>query len=256
MKILFVGEIVARPGRKVVSEVLPKILETEKPDLVIANAENLAHGRGATTGTIEEMQSLGIDFFTGGDHLFWHKGFEDEISSLPLLRPLNMSEETAGAGFQIVEKGSFRVLVINAMSQPFINETLKNPYLAVEEVVESHLEQKLDAIIVDFHAEFTSDKHTMGFFLDGKVTAVVGTHTHVPTADPRILPEGTMYVTDVGMCGNIDSVLGVKKEIIIDRAVYDQRQKFEWEIKGRRAFRSVLIDTEKPEIRRLDVSVT
>lgn len=258
MKILFVGEIVARPGRSVVKEVLPEVLKAEKPDLVIANAENLAHGRGATTGTIQEMQEAGVDFFTGGDHLFWYKGFEKEISSLPVIRPANIKDDVPGDGYKVLETKVGKVLIINVMNinnHKYSQENLANPYLKVEEILQETADQDIAASLIDFHADYTSDKHVMGFFFDGKVDVVLGTHSHVPTCDNRVFPKGTMFVTDVGMCGNIDSVLGVKKEIIIDRAVYAQRDKFEWELEGRRAFRSVIIDTDKNEIRRFDKEV-
>lgn len=259
MKILFVGEIVARPGRAAVKEVLPEILADEIPDLVLTNAENLAHGRGATENTIKEMQGVGIDFFTGGDHLFWHQGFDERITDLPVIRPANVKEDLPGEGYKILKTKAGKVLVINVMSvesHKFSEENLDNPFLTVEKIIEEKSTGDLEAIIVDFHSDFTSDKNTMGFFLDGRVDAVIGTHTHIPTCDNRVLPKGTMFITDVGMCGNIDSVLGVKKEIIIDRAVYSKKAKFEWELEGKRMFRSVLIDTNNKEIRRLDEEVT
>ncbi|MBT6401597.1 YmdB family metallophosphoesterase [candidate division WWE3 bacterium] len=259
MKILFVGEIVARPGRQTVKEVLPEIIAQEKPDLVLANAENIAHGRGATTGTINEMIDVGVEFFTGGDHLFWHKGFENEIDDLPIIRPANiMDGDYPGKGYEILETDAGKVLIINVMAienHHFSKETLDNPYLVAERIIEEE-GKNVDVILVDFHAEYTSDKHAMGFYLDGRADVVLGTHTHVPTSDPRVLPEGTLYVTDVGMCGNTDSVLGVKKEIILNRVIHGAKERFEWALEGRRAFRSVLIDTTAKEIRRLDKQVT
>lgn len=257
MKILIVGEIVARPGRKTVKEVLPEIIEQEKPDLVVANAENLAHGRGATSGTIAEMQELGIDYFTGGDHLFWHKGFEDEVEDLPVIRPANIKGDYPGKGYVLLETDAGSVLIINVMSiesHLFSKDNLDNPYLTVEKIIEKE-GKNADAILVDFHAEFTSDKHAMGFYFDGKADVVVGSHSHVPTCDGRVLPKGTLYITDVGMCGNTDSVLGVKKEIIMDRVVHGKKEKFEWALDGRRAFRSVLVDTTAKTIARLDKEV-
>jgi len=257
MKILFIGEVVARPGRAVVKEVLPKLIKKHKPDLVLTNAENLAHGRGATERTIKEIQDAGVDFFTGGDHLFWHRGFDEKIDSLPVIRPANIKGDFPGKGFEVLDTKKGKVLVINVMniqSHKFSEEDQANPFLMVEEIIRANSE--VDAILVDFHSEYTSDKNAMAFFLDGRVDAVVGTHTHIPTCDARVLPNGTMFVTDVGMCGNIDSVLGVKKEIIIDRVVYENKHKFEWELEGTKAFRSVLIDTTKKDIRRLDLEVT
>lgn len=251
MKILFIGDIVARPGREIVKEVLPKIIKKYKPDLVIANAENIAHGRGATVKTLKEMQDVGVDFFTGGDHLFWHKGFENEVGRLPIVRPANYTERMPGVGHKVLESDVGDVLIINLMGQTFIKAPLSNPYIKADEII-SEYNRDFEAIVVDFHAEATSDKYAMGFFLDGRVDAVVGTHTHVPTCDNRVLSNGTMFVSDIGMTGIVDSVLGVKKEIIIDRVAYGRKQRFEWETEGRREFRSVLIDTNKKKIERLD----
>ncbi len=252
MRILLIGDIVARPGRAAVNEVLPKIIEEENVEFVIANAENLAHGRGATAGTLDEMMDAGVDFFTGGDHLFWHKGFDKEVENYPIIRPANYPETMAGDGYKIVEADQARILIINLMGQAFINEPVSNPFNKIEEILEQVEENSYDISIVDLHAEATSDKIAFGFFVDGKIDAVFGTHTHVPTCDERVLPKGTMFITDAGMTGNIDSVLGVKKEIIIDRVVHANKQRFVWELEGRTEFRSVLVDTDTKEIKRVD----
>lgn len=262
MKILFIGDIVARPGRGLVSKYLPDIKKEHNVDFVVANADNLAHGRGATTGTINEMLSAGVDFFTGGDHLFWHKGFEDEIDALPVLRPVNLPDTNPGRGYELVdlgEKGS--VLVISLMGRTFLNEHLESPFAKVDEILEDFSgadgggtsTSKPTAILVDFHAEATSEKYAMGFYLDGRVDALLGTHTHVPTCDNMVLPEGTMFVSDVGMTGIVDSILGVEKEIILRMFLTGRRQKFEWENTGRKAFRSVVLDTESKAIERVDI---
>lgn len=251
MKILLIGDIVARPGRETIKEVLPEIIRNQEPELIIANAENIAHGKGATVKTLKEMQGVGVDFFTGGDHLFWHKGFGAQVDNLPIVRPANYVQEMPGVGHKIIESNSGDVLVINLMGQTFISESLSNPFQKADEILSGY-ERDFDAIVVDFHAEATSDKSAMGFFLDGRVNAVVGTHTHVPTCDDRTLPNGTVFVSDIGMTGVIDSVLGVKKEIIIDRMAYSRKQRFEWELEGRREFRSVLVDTDQKTITRVD----
>ena len=252
MKILFIGDVVASPGRRAVKEVLPEVISEEKPDLVIANAENLAHGRGATIGTIQELMDVGVDFFTGGDHLFWHKNFEKDIESLPVIRPANYPESVPGKGHALLDTPVGNVLVINMMGQTFINEPISNPFTTIDLLLNDPSTKDAQVKIVDFHAEATSDKVAFGFFLDGRVDAVVGTHTHVPTCDERVLPNGTMFVSDIGMTGIVDSVLGVKKEIIIDRAAYARKQRFEWEEEGRLEFRSVLINTDTNEIKRVD----
>lgn len=253
MKILFIGEIVAKPGRNVVTKVLPEVLQNDTIDLVLANAENLAHGRGATEKTLSEMINLGVGYFTGGDHLFWHKGFKEEVEDLPILRPANYPGDVPGQGHTVVDVGrSGKVLLINLMGRTFLNENLDNPFNKADEILDLYKDQELTATIVDFHAEATSEKNALAFYLDGRVDALVGTHTHIPTADTRVLPKGTMYVSDVGMTGNIDSVLGVEKDIIINSFLTGMPQRFEWETEGQSAFRSVLIDTDRSEITRLD----
>ncbi|OGC50388.1 hypothetical protein A2716_04240 [candidate division WWE3 bacterium RIFCSPHIGHO2_01_FULL_40_23] len=253
MKILFIGDIVAKPGRKTVEKVLPTLKSSDNIGLVLANAENLAHGRGITESVISEMLSVGVDYFTGGDHLFWQKGTEDVIDKLPIIRPANYPKETIGKGYALIDlPGKGSVLLINLLGRAFFNLSADDPFEAVDLILKEHEDKKPSIIIVDFHAEATSEKMAMGFYLDGRVTAVVGTHTHVPTCDNFVLPKGTMYVTDIGMTGVIDSVLGVKKDIIIKQMRTAINQKFEWEEEGRCAFRSVLLDTDKKEILRVD----
>lgn len=253
MKILFIGDIVASPGRDAVKELLPDLRDELTPDIVIANAENLTHGRGASTQHLEEMQNAGVDFFTGGDHTFWLGSLEDEIDNLPYVRPANYPPGTPGDGHRLVDLGSKgNILIINLMGRVFIGNPIDDPFRKADEILESYADKKVDAIVVDFHAEATSEKHALAFYLDGRVDAIVGTHTHVPTCDTRVFPKGTIYVTDVGMCGNIDSVLGVKKEIILKKTLTGLNQRFEWETTGKKAFRSVIIDTREKTIERVD----
>lgn len=256
MKILFVGEIVAKPGREIVSKFLPGIIKTNKVDLVFANAENLSGGRGVTEEKLDQMKLVGVDYFTSGEHIFWEKGTEDIIDKLPILRPANYPLGTPGEGYKIIDAGeNGQVLLINLMgvtSYSGKNAFLDNPFAKVDEILEETKDQEFVAKIVDFHAEATSEKYSMGFYLDGRVDAVVGTHTHVPTCDNYILPKGTLYVTDVGMCGAIDSSLGVKADITIKMFKTAMNQRFEWESAGRKAFRSVLLDLEAKSIVRID----
>lgn len=253
MKVLFIGDIVASPGRKTVEKVLPILKRSDNIGLILANAENLAHGRGITESVITDMQLCGVDYFTGGDHMFWQKGIEDVIDKLPVIRPANYPEGTLGKGYTIIDAGKEgEILLINLMGRTFLNDRLNDPFRTADEILKKHAGKEFKAILVDFHAEATSEKMAMGFYLDGRVTAVVGTHTHVPTSDTMLLPKGTMFVSDIGMTGIIDSVLGVKKEIIIKQFLTAINQKFEWEETGRCAFRSVVIDTDKKTIERLD----
>jgi len=256
MKILFIGDVVAGPGRNVVKEVLPTIKKEQKIDLVLANAENLAGGRGITKETVQELVFCGIDYFTSGDHVFWQKGTEEIIDELPVLRPANYPSGTAGKGIKEIDTGkNGKVLLINLIGRTSFGNTFSlsdDPFTKADKILDQYDKDDYKAIIVDFHAEATSEKSAFGFYLDGKVTAVIGTHTHIPTCDNRVLPEGTMFITDVGMTGAIDSVLGVEKEIIINLYKTARNQKFEWKSTGTKAFRSVLLDTVASTIKRLD----
>ena len=260
MKILFVGEIVAKPGRQVVSEFLPQIIKEEKPDFVVANAENLAGGRGITQDTIDEMRLIGIDYFTSGEHVFWHKGSEEFIENMPVLRPANYPENTPGKGYDVIDIGAKgKILLINLMGQTSFgnkNAFLENPFKIARNLLDKAKTDDIDVVLIDFHAEATSEKYSLGFYLDGEVDGIVGTHTHVPTCDGIVLPKGTLYITDVGMCGAVDSSLGVKAETTIRMFLTARNQRFEWESAGRKAFRSVLLNTEDKSIKRIDKMIT
>ncbi len=253
MRILFIGDIVARPGRELIEELLPKIIKENKIDFVVANAENLAHGRGATKITLEAMMRAGINYFTSGDHIFWHQGFEDDIEKLPVVRPANFTPGAAGKDYEIVDAGKLgNILIFNLIGRvSFTNNLVDDPFRRADEILEETKNSDLAFSILDFHAEATSEKYALAHYLDGRIGAVIGTHTHVPTCDNLVLPRKTLYISDVGMTGAIDSVIGVKKEIIINQFLTGQHQKFEWENAGTKAFRSVLLDTERNSIERL-----
>jgi len=217
IKILFFGDIVGRAGRQAITQVLPEMKKEFKPDLTIANAENLAHGVGITPKTLDECQSAGINFFTSGNHV-WKKPDVEKIfakADAPLIRPANYPEDMPGAGYQTVLAGTSPILVINLNGIVFIEEEFTDPFQAVDEILSRHTNSGLAGIIVDFHAEATSEKVAFGWHVNGRVSAVIGTHTHIPTADERILSDGTAYITDVGMVGPRDEVLGVDKSVII-----------------------------------------
>lgn len=256
MKILFVGEIVAKPGRETVQKFLPEIIKENKVDLVLANCENLSGGRGITEEKIEQMRLAGIDYFTSGEHVFREKGTEDILDKLPVIRPANYPDGTPGDGYRIVDIGrNGKLLLINLIGLTSFGNTnayLDNPFIKVDQILEETKDEKVDLTVVDFHADATSEKYSMGFYLDGRVDAVIGTHTHVPTCDNMRLPKETLYVSDVGMCGAIDSSLGVKADITIKMFLTAMNQRFEWESAGRKAFRSVLLDTEAKTIARID----
>jgi len=256
VRILFIGDIVGRPGRALVGDLLPNLRKSEDIDVVLASADNLAHGRGATRATIEEVLSYGVDLFTGGDHIFHHKGFEEDIEGLPVLRAANYPGDTPGKGYTVLdlgEKGS--LLVISLLGRTSFGGPsvyLDDPFRTVDEILLEFSSFDNLVSLVDFHAEATSEKNALGFYLDGRVTGVVGSHTHIPTCDVRVLPSGTMFVTDIGMTGSIDSVLGVRSDIILNLFLTARSQKFEWEDTGTKAFRSVLLDTDSNKIKRLD----
>lgn len=246
MKILFIGDIVGSLGRATVGTLLPSLKKSDKINLAIANGENLAHGRGATRAKVEEVLSFGVDFLTSGDHIFHIPQFEDEIDDLPIIRPANWPSNTPGQGFKVLDLGKLgKVLVINLLGQTNINGPIDNPFYTIDRILSSHENEKFACILVDFHAEVSAESRAMGFYLDGRVTAVLGTHTHVPTADAQILPSGTAYITDAGMVGARDSVLGVKPQIIIDRFMNPAPERFEWVEEGPAVFNAVLLEVGK-----------
>jgi len=208
-KILFFGDIVGKIGRKAIKKVIGDYKKKYSPDFIIANAENLAHGTGATESTLNEMLEAGINFFTSGNHIWKKKEIISvfEEKRIPLIRPANYPEGAPGQGYQLVEVGTKKLLVVNLLGRVFMKEDMDCPFRKIDEILKKYSKENLSGIFVDFHAEVTSENVAFGFYVDGRVSAVVGTHTHIPTADNKILPQGTAYVTDVGMVGARDSVL-------------------------------------------------
>ncbi len=226
MKILFFGDIVGKTGRQAVAKVLPGLREKYSPNLVIANVENLAHGKGVTLSTFEYMLNAGVDFFTSGNHVFDKPQAREVFEKYgeKLIRPANWESNFPGLGSKIVDVPSSgaKVLVINLLGQVFMEKQIDegkigNPFLKLNEILETPEVQSLKIRLLDFHAEATSEKRGMGFWADGKLSAVLGTHTHVPTADAQILPGGTGYQTDLGMTGAADSIIGVTKDSALKR---------------------------------------
>ncbi|MBI4187324.1 MAG: TIGR00282 family metallophosphoesterase [Chloroflexi bacterium] len=212
MLILAIGDIVGKPGRKAVSELLPGLRHEYGLDMVIANGENAAGGLGLTPATAGELLDAGVDVLTSGNHIWAQKEIIPCLDSdMPVLRPLNYPPGVPGRGYLSLG----RVTVVNLMGRTFIGN-LDCPFRGMDRLL-SELEPKLPAIFVDFHAEATSEKVALGRYLDGRVSAVLGTHTHVGTIDARILPRGTAYVTDIGMTGPSDSVIGDDTEAVIER---------------------------------------
>lgn len=247
-KILFIGEIVGKLGRLTVERVLPNLRRDASISVVFANAENIAHGKGATTATLAEVQNYGVDAFTSGNHIFWRKEAFEELESNdpPVIRPANYPSDVPGKGYKVVDLGKEgRVLLINLLGRRSgFSEPVSCPFRTVDKILNDFARENLVATVVDFHAEATSERVAMGWYLDGRVSAVVGTHTHVPSADAWVMPQGTAYVTDLGMVGARHSVLGVEPQIIIQKLKDPRPQKFEWVETGPAVFNSVLIEVE------------
>jgi metallophosphoesterase (TIGR00282 family) len=222
MRILFLGDVVGRAGRKVVLAQLPQLRTRTKADFVIINGENAAGGFGITEAICEELLDAGADVITTGNHVWDQREALVFINRQPkLLRPVNCPPGTPGRGAGIfAARNGAQVMVINAMGRIFM-DALDCPFQALDrELGQGDIKSKADAIIIDFHAEATSEKQAMGHFVDGRATAVIGTHTHVPTADDHILPGGTAYMSDVGMCGDYNSIIGMQKEEPVHRFLH------------------------------------
>lgn len=214
MNILCIGDIVGKPGRQAVARILPEIRKECDVDLVVANGENLSHGRGMSPAHYEAMREAGVDWFTSGNHI-WARPEIFPYLNAPdthILRPANYGENVPGQGLATFETAGQTVHLINLLGRVFMSELVDNPFRVFDAIT-----QNLSGIIlVDFHAEATSEKWAFGNYVAGRTSAVVGTHTHVPTADERILSPGTAFISDLGMCGSIDSMIGAEKAPIID----------------------------------------
>ncbi|MFH1542802.1 MAG: TIGR00282 family metallophosphoesterase [bacterium] len=258
MKILFIGDIIGKLGRKVCAKALPDIKKEHKPDLIIANGENSSHGYGITEKVYLELLSMGIDVITMGNHVWDKKDLLKDIDKFPLIvRPANYPPGVPGKDHLIVEKNGVKIAVTNVSGRTFM-PALDCPFQAMEKLVPS-LKQQARIVIVDIHAEATSEKCALGWFLDGQASAVVGTHTHVQTADERILPTGTAFISDIGMCGARDSIIGMKREPIIKRFVTQIPERFEPAEEEPGLFNAVLISVNPisgmaKEIKRINIT--
>ncbi len=218
MNILFIGDIFGRPGRDTVKKLLPVYRKKYDINLVIANAENMHHGKGVDERQLKELLMAGVDFFTSGNHIWHERSIIPRLNDphLPLIRPANYPPGAPGRGYHVIETTLLKkVLVINLMGRIFMPTHLDCPFRTADQILKAHEGQDFSAILVDFHAETTSEKMALGHYLDGRVTAVIGTHTHVPTYDARVLAGGTAFQSDVGFTGPIDSVIGLEKTSII-----------------------------------------
>lgn len=229
MKVLAVGDVCAPDGCAYAIKTIPAVKREENIDFVIVNGENSALGNGITPESANSIFTAGADVITGGNHTLRRKEFYDMLDSNPfVLRPHNLTGAEAGSGYCLFDMGRCLAAVINLSGQIYFERSnADNPFKYVDDLINKAHADGAKFIFVDFHAEATSEKRAMGFYLDGRVSAIFGTHTHVQTADAQILPKGTGYITDLGMTGVIDSILGVKKEIIINRLKENDMSRFE-----------------------------
>ncbi|HYP18116.1 MAG TPA: TIGR00282 family metallophosphoesterase, partial [Opitutus sp.] len=219
LKLLFIGDIVGRPGRDIVNEQLGKIRAEHGIDFVIANGENAAAGNGITGAIARSLVEAGVDAITLGDHVWDQRGWETDIARTEhVCRPANLPASNPGEDHLIVEKRGFRIAVFTVLGRQFMGLKADCPFLCADRMIEK-LRAQADAIVVEIHAEATSEKQALGWYLDGRVTAVVGTHTHVATADACILPKGTAFMCDLGMTGPYASVLGRQIEPVVGKFI-------------------------------------
>lgn len=243
MKVLFIGDVVGKPGRQAVATLLPRLRKKYGIELTVANAENAAGGFGITPSVGEELFRVGIDLLTSGNHIWDKKEAEPYIAAeRRLLRPANYPEHAPGSGATLWEKGGRRVGVMNLQGRVFM-PILDCPFKMAEHHIVL-LKQATDLILIDFHAEATSEKQALARFVDGRVSAVIGTHTHVQTADEQILPGGTAYISDVGMTGPTDSIIGMEPSDVIGRFLSQMPSKFRV-AKGAPVLSAVVLDLEE-----------
>ncbi len=248
IKVLYTGDVCGSPGRDSLSKVIPSIRKKEKIDLVVCDIENLAHGKGATEKTVKEIMSYGVDFMTAGNHIWRRLDFEVLLSGeYPVIRPINYPVDIPGKGYEIVDLGKKgKVLFSIVLGRAFFhNENVTGDMIRpLENMIKETEKENLAASIIEVHAEATSEKISLGLMFDGKVSAVVGTHTHVPTADERVLPNGSGYITDIGMVGPLDSALWVKPEIIFQQLKYPYAPAYDIDESGKCRFDAVILEID------------
>lgn len=241
MKILFVGDVVGKVGRLALSEVLPSLKESENIDFVIVNGENVTHGKGLIEKHYTFLCDLGIDAITLGNHYNSKRQITDYIEKADrLIRPLNiLQDDFGGEGSRLFSCKNKTIRVTNLLLSAFMNEEVKNPFMTLNELIEN---DNSDIHILDLHGEATGEKQAISYSFDGKITAILGTHTHVQTNDERILPKGTAYITDAGFCGSSVSVLGFDKESVINKTLFGSNDRFKLEENGDYIFNAVILE--------------
>lgn len=248
MKILFIGDIYGRPGLEMISTHLTELKNTYRPNVIIVNAENAANGRGISLKIYKELMSQGIHAITMGNWVWGNRELFEFIDDSNIVRPMNF-RNAPGKGFITVNYNGQKLLVINALGRTFMNPNIDDPFTGIDSIIQNEV---ADFILVDMHAEATSEKVALGHYLDGRVDVVVGTHTHIPTADERVLPNGTLYITDVGMTGPLNGVIGVSKEIVLDRFLNGYSTPNEV-APGAKQLNAVILDLVKKTIQRIHI---
>jgi metallophosphoesterase (TIGR00282 family) len=255
MRILILGDVMGRPARRALSALVPPLIAEEQIDLVVANAENAAGGMGVDINSAKELLSAGVNVLTSGNHIWKKKEIYPYLDQEDtLLRPANFPPGAPGKGWSVWRHNGQSALIVNVQGRVFMPNHVEDPFRCVDEILR-HQRERSPIVIVDMHAEATSEKSAMGWYLDGRASVVFGTHTHVQTADERILPGGTAYITDVGMCGPFDSVIGMERETVIRGFLTQLPRQFEV-AKGNVVVQGIIVevddDTGKTrEIRRL-----
>lgn len=254
--ILVFGDVFGKIGRRAIATALPAMRERYAPTFVLANGENLAHGSGVTEGTVGELLAAGVDALTGGNHTLDKKeGAEllHDVATWKTLRPANILGDAPGTGAHVFEKDGKRLLVISLMARAFFKDTYANPFTMLDDILATHKNDTLHGILVDLHSEASAEAVAFGHHAAGKVSAVVGTHTHVGTVDARILHNATAYVTDIGMVGAVDSVIGATKEPIVESYVMETKPKISPVETGLAHVSAVLITIDETTGRATDI---
>jgi len=243
LKILFIGDVVGRVGRRMLKERIPHYVEKYDIDFVIANGENASHGKGLTRNQYFELIDAGVDAITLGNHYMSKSEILRYIDQVDrLVRPYNLIKPFPGEGSVVFEVNGVSIRVTNLLGSAFMNEEVNAPYYSIVDLLAE--EEPATIHIVDFHAEATGEKQSLAFALDGKVSAVLCTHTHVQTNDAHVLPNGTAFISDVGMTGFVDGVLGCTKETVVEKIIYGKQSKFQTPDEGRGVFSAVVIDID------------
>ena len=250
MRVLFIGDIFGTLGQEALYKYLPKMKSEYKPHLIFVNGENIDRGFGINEKIYKELMKQGVNLITMGNHTFRNKQLFDFIEDSNIIRPANYDKSVPGVGYKTIQFNGEKVTVINLMGRIFMGDPLDNPFKIANEIIN---DLDSDYIFIDFHAEATSEKIALTHYLDGRVTAVVGTHTHVPTADAMVFPKGTMYITDIGMTGAKYGILGANKDIQVNKFLTGLPSRVIEEKTGPLQFNAVLIDTMTKKIKSINI---